>query len=56
MELLGQIKLAIEAKDKTAVQEKVGQVRKLLKTTGSNILQGINLTGSLATIASLLGL
>ncbi len=51
MELLGQIKLAVEAKDEAAAQEKVGQVKKLLKTTGSNVLQGINLTGSLATIA-----
>lgn len=55
MELLGQIKLAAEAKDEKAVQEKAGQVRELLKSTGSDmILQGLHLAGSLASIVSML--
>ena len=55
MELLEQIKLAVEAKDEAVAQEKVEQVRELLKSTGSDmILQGLHLAGSLASIAGLL--
>lgn len=57
MELLEQIKLAVQSNDEVAVQEKVEQVRELLKGTGSDmILQGLNLAGSLASIVSVLGL
>lgn len=55
MELLEQIKLAVQSNDEVAVQEKVEQVRELLKGTGSDmILQGLNLAGSLASIAGFL--
>lgn len=55
MELLEQIKLAVQSNDEVAVQEKVEQVRELLKGTGSDmILQGLNLAGSLASIVGFL--
>lgn len=53
VDLLMQIKQSVEDKDESASQDKVSEVRKILKRAQGNILQGLNLAGSLTSIASI---